>query len=380
MCVLRDRVLAITTRKQLRIREEDISVPLVTLDDCETQPINSSVAARLGSTLLCDGSTRITLARLFIEKVKLSLYAARVVTQTYTMTGHAMVTTDTVMLSSPRRGLHALTEAVKIHHDLEQWQSGLHCDCVFAPSLSENIADTRVLYVQRAALRMFSLVVSATLYIPYLRTKINSPALNPFLENTVRPYLESMGSEAAGMAEILLQHDLVRYLPPLSITYFLPATVKLIAELKRSSHESRGSLEYHYRQCYRALLQLRETWHIADSACAIVEGLLSKSGAMSVSDSTAAVFLDQDQPRNQRQPSDPDDQAMVPDIVSASGEGPSSRQIASASNAVELSTNVLDDVLWSELEPWFWSPTGNPQWMDFEVAGYDTSAFGNPYP
>ena len=293
-----------------------------------------------------------------------------------------MVTTDTVMLYSPRRDSHALSEAVKIHHDLEQWQSSLHGDCVFAPNLPENTADARVLYVQRAALRIFSLVVSGTLYIPYLRTKINSQSLNPFLENTIRPYLASMGSEAAGMAEILLQHDLVRYLPPLAITYFLPASVRLIAELKRSSHETRGSLEYQLRQCNRVLLQLREIWHIADSACEIVEGLISKSRAMRVSDSTAAIFLDQDQPRSQRQPSDPDDRAVVPDVVSTREEEPFSQQNGSTGNVVEnfsLSSNVFDDVLWSELEPWFWSPTGNPQWMDFEVAGYDAPAFGQPY-
>lgn len=381
VCVLRDRVLAITTRKQLRIREEDISVPLVTIDDCETGPIGTNIAARLGSTLLCDPTTRTALARLFIEKVRLSLYAARVMVQTYTMTSHAVVTSDTVMLYSPRRDLHALSEAVKIHHDLEQWQCSLHSDCVFSPNLSENIADTRVLYVQRAALRIFSLVVSGTLYIPYLRTKIDSPSLDPFLEITVRPYLARMGSEAAGMADILLQHDLVRYLPPLSITYFLPASVRLIAELKHSSHESRGSLEYQLRQCNRILLQLRETWHIADSACAIVEGLISKSGAMRVSDSTAAVFLEQDPPIHQRQPSNLDEQAVMTDIVSTTEEL-FSHQNGSAGNMVEsfpFSTNVFDDVLWSELEPWFWSPTGNPQWMDFEVPGYDTSAFGNSH-
>ena len=292
-----------------------------------------------------------------------------------------MVRNDTVMLYSPRRDSPALSEAVRIHHDLEQWQSGLHSDCFFAPNLADDIAETRVLDVHRAALRILSQVVFATLYIPYLQMKITSPSITPFLENTVRPYLASMGSEASAMAELVLQHNLVEYLPPLSITYFLPASVRLIAELKHSSHGSRGSLEYQLRQCNKVLLQLRETWHIADSACAIVEGLISKSGAMRVSDSTAAVFLEQDQPANQRQPAEPDEQAVMTDIVSTAEELFSHRN-GGAGDMVEsfpFSTNVFDDVLWSELEPWFWSPTGNPQWMDFEVSGYNTAAFDNPH-
>lgn len=389
MCVLRDRTLATTTRKPLRIGEDDINIPLLTLDDFETEPISSCIGAQLGSTLLCNSETRTTLARLCIEKVKLSLYAARVMTQTYTVIGHATVTTDTVMLSWPKRDSHALSEAVKLHHDLEQWQSSLPKDCVFSANLSENVADVRVLHVHRAVLHMFSLITAGVLYYPYLRTRTDSPSLNLFLENTVRPHLEKIGSVASDMAELMLRQDLVRYLPPLAVTFFLPPLVRLIGEIKCSRHGFRDKLEYQFRQCNRAILQLRETWPIADSACVIVEGLLSRAQTAQVPSAISAVFLDQDRPQDQASTLDTNTQSVIPDDLVSTIETettlPRQDTISSSGVAVgegiSFPTNVFDEIVWSDLEPWFdqnYSPTGDLLWMDLALMDYGSLDFTRP--
>lgn len=389
MCVLRDRVLATTTRKPLRIREDDINIPFLTLDDFETEPIISRIGALLGSTLLCSSDARITLARLCIEKVKLSLYAARIMTQTYTVVGHKTITTDTVMLSWPRRDSHALSEAVKIHHDLEKWRSSLPEDCVFSADLSANVADARVLHVHRATLHMFWLITAGVLYYPYVRTRTSIPSLNHFLHNNVQTHVQKIGSVASGMAELMLKQDLVRYLPPLAVTFFLPPLVRLIGEIKSSRHGFRDRLESEFRQCNRAILRLRETWPIADSACLIIEGLFSRTQMPEASSATSAVFLDQDQPQDQNSTMDAIDQSVIPDDPVSNIETeitlPRQDTISGSGGMVgegiSFPTNVFEEIVWSDIEPWFdhnYSPTGDLLWVDLALMDYGDSNFARP--
>lgn len=281
MCILRARVFSMSTRKMLHIREQDIHTPLLTLDDFEITAIHTSIAALAGLAVLNSPETRMTLARLCIENVRLSIHISRILTRTYTVRSISNVTTNTVMLYSPKDPAETISEAVTLYHDLDQWQISLPDDCAFIGSARQgrtNDDDGGALLIHRAVLSITFLMASSILYRPLFSAKAREDhALTLFLSDIVRPRVLNFASEAASLAQLLNAESLIPKLPPSAVIFFLSAVATSLVEIRAAWNKARcdeaGSQLYW--SCH-ALLQLRDTYPIGDETCVLVKGLVSK--------------------------------------------------------------------------------------------------------
>lgn len=162
------------------------------------------------------------------------------------------------------------------------------------------------------------------------------------------------------MAELMLKQDLVRYMPPLAVTFFLPPLVRLVGEIKCSRNGFRDKLEY-FVNATGQFCNCVKGWPIADSACVLVEGLLSRARTAEVPSATSAVFLDQDRPHDQASTMDTNNQSVIPENLVSTIETettlPRQHTVATSGVAagedISFPTNIFDEIVWSDIEPWF---------------------------
>lgn len=280
LCILRDRVIAIATRKPLQFREEDISMPLLTLEDFETQPIDTGIASLRDSAVLKDPVIRQTLARLCIEKIKVGLLVARILTQNYSPFSISESLVSSVMLYSPNRPLNNLSKNIEIRRNLEEWQKSLPDDCVFPePSTyaRQQNPDDEVLFLHRAVLHMFSLMAFGLFYRPLFSANTDPIYETHFPQYDVKRAVANVADETARMARLFCEQNLVQKLPPYATTFFISALPTFIVGIKTPTEALCGDPRLQFRWCSEAIFQQRDIWPTADHAYAMIQAMISRA-------------------------------------------------------------------------------------------------------
>ncbi|KAB8239016.1 fungal specific transcription factor domain-containing protein [Aspergillus alliaceus] len=280
LCILQDRVIAIATRKPLQFKEENINMPLLTLEDFETQPIDTGIASLRDSAFLNDAVIRQTLARLCIEKTKLGLLIARILTQNYTLSSISESPVSSVMLYSPNHPLTNLSMNISIRRNLEEWRNSLPDDCVFpAPSTyaRQQDPDDRVLLLHRAVLRMFSLMAFGLFYRPLLSANRDPLYEAHFPRCDVKRTVTDVADETARMAELFYERNMVQKLPPYATTFFISALPTFIVQINSRTEALCDNPRFQFRWCSQAIFQQRDIWPTADHAYALIQAMVSKA-------------------------------------------------------------------------------------------------------
>lgn len=279
MCILRDRVIAVATRKPLQFEEQKITASLLTVDDFEIQPIHTKIASLRDSAVLTDLNVRQTLARLCIEKVNVSGWVTRILSQNYSPGSGSHIPTTSVMLHSPNAQIGNMAENIDLHRGLEHWRKTLPDNCVFAelPGNTWKSTDEEVLYLHRGVLRMFSLMVSGLLYRPLLSARMNPLADSYFPQHEIRLAVERVANETASMGQIFCQQGLVPKLPAYATTFFISALPTFLLGIKTSSGALCNNLKMQFRWCSEGVAQQRSTWPTSELAYAMVEAMITKA-------------------------------------------------------------------------------------------------------
>jgi hypothetical protein len=280
MCILRDRVIAVATRKPLQFGEGEIGMPLLTVDDFETQPINTDIPLLRACGFLIDPGMRQTFARLCIEKINVSGWAARILAQNYSPSSCSEVPATSVMLYSPKPRLENMAENIDLCRKLKHWTKTLPHDCIFAQSpnnIRDWIIDHQVLYLHRSVLRMFSLMVYGLLYRPLLSAKMNQDYENQFPQHEVRQALEQVANETASIARVFCEQGLVPKLPPFASTFFLCALPTFLVGIQGSTGALYEKLRLQFRWCSEGIYQQRAIWPTSELAYAMVKAMISRA-------------------------------------------------------------------------------------------------------
>ncbi|KIW98809.1 uncharacterized protein Z519_00472 [Cladophialophora bantiana CBS 173.52] len=277
-CVHRDRIISISMRRPMRIKDEDIRLPPLKLDDFETQPIHSAILSLNGNAFLADAYIRTMLAEMCIAKVKLLLFIGQILKHFYHLRGFGGSTAESTMLYTPKRSEVNGKQYLDLQHDLDQWYRDLPPSCWLVTSSSSSSSgiesDTSTadsLLVHRSVLRMLYLMASEALNRPQSLSKPLSGS-----ENSPTSKVKEAAEKIAEMIESLQERDLVRFLPPLSVSFMLLALASFLVDIKAKG-QTVGALPGHqFHICIRALLRLREIWPIADAACFLIGQMITK--------------------------------------------------------------------------------------------------------
>ncbi|KAJ5820424.1 fungal-specific transcription factor domain-containing protein [Penicillium riverlandense] len=279
VCIFRDRMLAIAARKPLQFREEDV-MPLLTLEDFETQPIDAGIDSLRNSAVLKDPEIRQTLARLCIEKIKVGLLITRILTWNYSPSSISESLMSSVMLYSPNHHMSNLDENIKLRCNLEEWQKALPDDCVFTePSIYAQpwALDEEVLFVHRAVLHMFSLMTLGLFYRALLSAKTDPTHESHFPRHDVKREVAKVADETARMARLFCEQNLVQKLPIYATTFFISALPTFLVGVKSPTEALCGDSRSQFRWCSEAIFQQRDIWPTAGHAYAMIQDMVSRA-------------------------------------------------------------------------------------------------------
>ncbi|KAL2404012.1 Cutinase transcription factor 1 beta [Exophiala dermatitidis] len=331
-CVMRDRIMAITMRRRMRIRDDEISLAMLSANlDFDLGPITNTMPALRECRSMIDSSVRKMLAEMYVAKTKLLLIVGDIINSCYSLRALGRSTWEVTMLYTPRRA-DAIRphDLARLQDDLEKWEGTLPPSCWLRTSpetraglntdtaspIDSGTADATtddVLFLHRSVLKMLFLLATEALNRPQTLSMSKSKhgmasatdsipaagagAATSTSASTLASTSTSKVKEAAAkMSEIVMylqDRDLVKYLPPISVSFMLLAIAAfLVEEIKTTKGEPsqtspdeqllRNQQQHEQRQrqfqnCVRTLLGLRDRWPIADSACELVAQMMARS-------------------------------------------------------------------------------------------------------
>ncbi|KIW42594.1 uncharacterized protein PV06_06126 [Exophiala oligosperma] len=270
-CVMRDRITAVSMRRPMRIKDEEINLIPLWYDDFDIRPINTSIPLLKGTPFLTDTMLKKSLAEMCIAQINLLLTMGHIIRDLYHLRVFGGSTAEATMLYKPKATHVDSAQLSKLGEEVAQWYRDLPSSCWVLLPPSENMRrydslTEDALFLQRALLRMMYLMATENLNRPQMLSKgMSTDSTNKVKE---------AADDIAEMVQRLQQRDLVRFLPPLAVSFMLFALAAFLVEIKTKGQNLPGQQFHH---CIRALWQLRDIWPIADSACFLIGQMIAKS-------------------------------------------------------------------------------------------------------
>ena len=279
---MRDRLIALGMRRPTRIKNEDCDVPMLVLEDFDTDPLPTELVRMLGGCpVIRDASKRTKLARMCIEKARLCLCISHVLTAQYSVLSHKFGgTTETTMMLVPKKSAAETMEVMECDHELDDWYHNLAEDLRYRmPGSKErsNEHDGEVLAVHRALLNMVYLTTSSALHRPQVLPALPAPAVAANLQDLSRKRVREAATEITEVAQDLFEQDLVRFLPTTGVTVLLPAVIIHLLDIKSNDAAVRNASLRRFYQCMQVLQRLREIYASADFAFSFLEAAIRKA-------------------------------------------------------------------------------------------------------
>ena len=279
---MRDRLIALGMRRPTRIKNEDCDVPMLVLDDFDTEPLPLELIRMLGGCpAVRDSAKRLKLAKMCIEKAKLCLCISHVLAAQYSVLSHKFGgTTETTMMLVPKKSTAESLEVVDCDEELDRWYQNLGEDLRYRmPGSKEraNEHDGEVLTVHRALLNMIFLTTSSALHRPQVLPAMPSPTVAASLQDLSRKRVREAATEITEVAQDLNDLDLVRFLPTTGVTVLLPAVIIHLLDIKSSDSTVRNASLRRFYQCMQVLQRLREMYASADFAFSFLEAAIRKA-------------------------------------------------------------------------------------------------------
>ncbi|KAK4891048.1 hypothetical protein LTR27_010255 [Elasticomyces elasticus] len=327
-CFMRDRLISLSARKPLRIRDEDHDVPMLGLDDFE----QGMLPDRYNSVLhgYAREGVRTALAQLCIQKVRLCVSIGHVLTTRYTVLGNtAGQAPELTMMMMPKKmgsDVNEYDDFLQCEEALDIWYHNLPQICSygsFPAGVTVGQHGFEILLVHQAVLSMLYSTTSGALHRPQILPEAPVQLMARELQQSSARRVREAAVSIAEMAESLHSRNLVRLLPPVSVTVLMPSALISLLDM-RSYGPSVHSVHFRrFLQCMRVLHKLRDIYPSADPAYFFLEAAYWKiSPAHPTSPPPLGTLLNWENGktpvlRNSTVPVEPF--AMHEDDVSASG-------------------------------------------------------------
>jgi hypothetical protein len=276
---MRDRMIALGTRRPMQIEDTDLNVPMLTLDDFEGAMLPdgpSCIGADCKS--LRDTTTQRQLAVMCIEKAKLCIRIGQVLVVQYSVPKENLsmpteegVTKATTMLAT-RPKWPDINELQACDLALFDWKANLPAEtqCA-APKLCDNSIGNSSVALNGSLLHMTYYAALLTLHRPQVLRSTAAPTgfLRPDLKRS-RKIISWAADEITSIAKRLHNHNLVQYLPTTGITVLVPAMVIHLLDVKAPDEATRRSSLQNLSQCMQILIRLKSIYTAADYSTAFI--------------------------------------------------------------------------------------------------------------
>lgn len=301
---IRDRIVALSIRRSIRIVEQDCTVPMLEMEDFNLQTL--SVCRDCGNRdhihLGEDVEAQKTLARLCIEEAKLCVIIGHILQGQYSVVciehsapPRAAPNNKTTMVLLPRKSSSAPDCTPTVDAELAEWIERLPEDLIYRAPDANSSGDDSKLLLYKAVLIMLHDTAINMLHRPQssdsksandlFHTGPSSAYSTPssLSTNTRSAREASLAKTRAAafnvtrvIAELSLL-DLIRYMPTFGVTGVVHAAIVHLVDARSPNDDIRDQSIRGLSQCMQALEQLCDMYIAADYACFLIKEGMHKS-------------------------------------------------------------------------------------------------------
>ncbi len=292
-CFLRDRLISLGMRRPMRIPEKEFDLPMLELEDFETEAMPLELSRMLGGyPAVKDSEKRVTLAKMCIALVKLCQCVTSVLDVQYSLLAAKLgLTQETTVRLVPKTTPADQSEVVRCDRQLAEWHASQGPEMhFFVPGTQKrtNTNDGEVISVHRSLLTGVYLTAISALHRPQIMPLTPSVVVAPELQELSRCKVREAANDITEMYKDLHACDLIRYLPNTGVTCILPALIIHMLDLKSPDPSVRQGASPKFQFCMQSLQRLREMYASADFAFSFLDAAVRRTETNIPSESMAA--------------------------------------------------------------------------------------------
>lgn len=272
---IRDRMIALGTRRPMRIRDDDFEVAILTLEDFDLEALEEPDPAQ---PILPNTGQRTSTALMCVELVKLCTCIGHVMSSQCTVLNSQPDIPHTMMVVSRRNGNHT-QELENCDRELKEWFRALDTNVRRTSPPPAQDGPHNCSEVHWEILNMTYLTVMNVLH--------RSQALQPLPDTTeaqvVRRSSRSKVKEAARsltkLSQTMLRQDEVKFLGPIGVTALVAACLSHMLDISSADDEDvRDASTFRLYQSLQVLQSLRDIYASADASVSFLASVTRKSG------------------------------------------------------------------------------------------------------
>lgn len=284
---MRDRLIALGTRRPTRIKTGDFDVPMLEVEDFEIAVLPEGTSCiPADCTLLRDVEKQRQLAVMCVAKAKLCMCISTVLSVQYSVlhNNHGVSgtegTTQTTMMLLPKKA-PGIDGVQACDQELQEWRDNLPEEAHYVvPMWNDVEAGNGSMALNRSLLHMIYYSTLSALHRPQVLPSSGTPPRDTKagVVDRSRKAVRLAAGEITTIAKTLYDLDLVRRLPPTGITVLLPAVIIHLLDIKAPDENTRRSSLHGFCQCMQIMARLRDIYAAADYSTAFLEAAIRKAG------------------------------------------------------------------------------------------------------
>lgn len=271
---IRDRLIALGTRRPRRIRDEDFDVAMLTLEDFDLAPLEEPLQ---GHPLVPNSDESTSAALMCIQLAKLCICIGHVTSSQYTVLSTQPDVPHTMMVV-PRRIEGHNQELDRCDRELSDWFQALGTNIRRNSSPTVRDGEHSCSEVHWSILNITYLTVVNVLHRARASQSPSDTSISPAIQSSSRSKVKDAARSLTKISQTMLRHDQVRFLGPVGVTALVAACLSHLLDVSSGDEDVRDASTFRLHQSLQVLQSLRSIYASADAGVSFLTSVTQKAG------------------------------------------------------------------------------------------------------
>jgi hypothetical protein len=285
---IRDRMLALGTRRPIRIRDEDFDVAMLTMEDFEVEHFDEFDHGR---PLVPDAEEQKRTALMCVKLAKLCVCIGHVLSSQYT-TQTTQPNVPHKIMVVPRRDGQRISELEECDREINGWLQALDPNLCKPDSRPSQDGSHSCSEVHWAMLNMTHLTLVNVLHRTQALQPLSDAAEAQSVQRASRCKVRDAARNVTKIVQKMMRHNQVRFLGLNGITALLAACLSHMVDIRSGDEDVRDASIFRFYQSMQVLQSMRMMYATADAAVSFLASVIRKAGLpVPAQVSTSAPYL-----------------------------------------------------------------------------------------
>lgn len=273
---IRDRMIALGTRRPMRIQDEDFDVSMLALEDFDIEPFEQLYH---GQPIIPEARDSRLTALMCIQLAGLCRIIGRVVKSQYTMirSQQDQIIPHTVMVVS-RRDEASSRALQKCDKELNNWNEALSSNVEYIGSNTGLCNSSSCSDVHWAMLVMTQQTTINVLHRAQALKPITDTEEARSVQAISRCKVKDSARSLTRLSQNMLKHDQVRFLGLIGVTALIATYLSHTLDIGSADEDVRDAATFRLHQSLEVLHSLRQIYASADAAITFLSSVSRKAG------------------------------------------------------------------------------------------------------